>query len=34
LRHHPFVQRPLRREGQWVVIPFRLKPRRHTGVRR
>jgi hypothetical protein len=33
LRHHPFVQRPLRTEGQWVVVPFRLKPRRHTGVR-
>lgn len=25
LRHHPFVQRPLRAEGQWVVVPFQLK---------
>ncbi|HET6959323.1 MAG TPA: hypothetical protein VFI56_22180 [Vicinamibacterales bacterium] len=33
LRHHPFVQRPLRTEGQWVVVPFRLKPRRRTGDR-
>jgi hypothetical protein len=27
LRHHPFVRRPLRAEGQWVVVPFQLKPR-------
>jgi hypothetical protein len=33
LRHHPFVQRPLRAEGQWVVVPFQLTPRRHTGDR-
>ena len=33
LRHHPFVPRPLRTEGQWIVVPFRMKPRRYTGVR-
>jgi len=33
LRHHPFVRRPLRTEGQWIVVPFRLKPRRYTGAR-
>jgi hypothetical protein len=27
LRRHPFVRRPLRAEGQWVVVPFQLKPR-------
>jgi hypothetical protein len=33
LRHHPFVRRPLRTEGHWIVVPFRLKPRRYTGDR-
>jgi hypothetical protein len=33
LRHHPFVRRPLRVEGQWVVVPFQLKPRPQTGDR-
>jgi hypothetical protein len=31
LRHHPFVRRPLRAEGEWVVVPFQLKPRPRTG---
>jgi hypothetical protein len=33
LRHHPFVRQPLRAEGQWVVVPFQLKPRPRTGDR-
>ena len=33
LRHHPFVRRPLRAEGPWVVVPFELKPRPQTGDR-
>ena len=27
LRHRPFVRRPLRGEGPWVVVPFQLKSR-------
>jgi hypothetical protein len=33
LRHHPWVRRPLRAEGEWVVVPFELKPRAQTGDR-
>ena len=33
LRHHPWVRRPLRAEGEWVVVPFELKPRARTGDR-
>ena len=27
LRHHPLVRRPLRAEGEWVVVPFQVKSR-------
>jgi hypothetical protein len=33
LRHHPWVRKPLRAEGEWVVIPFELKPRPQAGDR-
>ena len=32
LRHHPFVRTPLRTEGEWVVVPFKLTPGPHTGA--
>jgi hypothetical protein len=34
LRDRPWVPRPLRAEGEWVVVPFQLKSRPQTGVRR
>jgi hypothetical protein len=33
LRDYPFVRQPLRAEGQWVVVPFQLKPLPRTGDR-
>lgn len=32
LRHHPFVRKPLRTEGRWVVIPFKFDPGPKTGA--
>jgi hypothetical protein len=32
LRQYPFVRRPLRAEGEWVVIPFQFNPRSKTGA--
>ena len=31
LRPHPYVRRPLRAEGQWVVVPFQVKPLPQAG---